>query len=293
LAILGCFYPWITYVLGEPGQARTFRSCLNLAQSLGGRRRDRGLVGIAIRSVLRPAGCRTAHRRVSFEMDPPKALPAPYRATLVALARSGDVASSAPVARTECGDGSAVSSIGMDPLVAHQRAQETFAHVLVNVTSDQLSSPTPCSDWDVKALIDHVIAGNHRVVERAGGQGAPLPEDPGAAHRASAKAAQETFAEPQALTRTYQLPIGEVPGTAFIELRTSDLLIHAWDLAIATGQPSDLDPELAEYVLTFSRQMMSRPGLRGEGRPFGEEQPCGDERPTADRVAAFLGRELS
>jgi uncharacterized protein (TIGR03086 family) len=89
------------------------------------------------------------------------------------------------------------------------------------------------------------------------------------------------------------LPIGEIPGTAFIELRTSDLLVHAWDLAMATGQPTELDPVLAEYVLAFSKQMMSHPGLRGDGRPFGEEQPCDDERPAADRVAAFLGRELS
>src|SRR5580700_6038013 len=102
----------------------------------------------------------------------------------------------------------------MDPLVAHQRAQDTFAHVLVNVTSDQLSSPTPCSEWDVKALIDHVIAGNQRVVERAGGQVVSLPEDRVGAHRTSAQAAQETFAAPEALTRAYQLPIGELPGTA-------------------------------------------------------------------------------
>ena len=183
--------------------------------------------------------------------------------------------------------------MGMDPLVAHQRAQVTFADVLVNVSSDQMSSPTPCPEWDVKALIDHVIAGNQRVVERAGGQVAPLPENLGAAHRASAEAAQETFAEPQALTRTFQLPIGEIPGSAFIELRTSDLLVHAWDLATATGQPTDLDPELAEYVLAFSKQMMSRPGLRGDGRPYGEEQPWGDAHPMAGRVAAFLGRELS
>jgi uncharacterized protein (TIGR03086 family) len=181
----------------------------------------------------------------------------------------------------------------MDPLVAHRRAQDTFAHVLVNVTPDHLSSPTPCPEWDVRALIDHVIAGNQRVVLRAGGQVAALPEDLVAAHRSSAKVAQETFAGPQALTRTYQLPIGELPGTAFIELRTSDLLVHAWDLAIATGQPTDLDPELAEYVLAFSKQMMNRPGLRGDDRPFGEEQRCGDERPAADRVTAFLGRDPS
>ena len=186
-----------------------------------------------------------------------------------------------------------VWSMGMDPLVAHQRAQDTFANVLGNVTSDQLSSPTPCTEWDVKALIDHVVGGNQRVVERAGGQAVPLPEDLGAAHRASAKAAQETFGEPHALSRTYQLPIGEIPGTAFIELRTSDLLVHAWDLAIATGQPTDLDPELAEYVLAFSKGMMSRAGLRGQGRPFGEEQPCGDEQSAVDRAAAFLGRQLT
>jgi uncharacterized protein (TIGR03086 family) len=186
-----------------------------------------------------------------------------------------------------------VLSVGMDPLVAHQRAQDTFAQVLANVTSDQLSSPTPCSEWDVKALIDHVIAGNQRVAERAGGIATPLPEDLGAAVHASGQVAQEIFADPQALARTYRLPIGDIPGTVFIQLRTSDLLTHAWDMAISTGQSTDLDPELAEYVLTFSRQMMSRPGLRGDSGPYGEEQHCGDERTAADRVAAFLGRELS
>ena len=208
--------------------------------------------------------------------------------------RVGQIWESRAVLRpTDRGDSCTVWSMGMDPLAAHQRAQDLFAHVLVSVTSDQMSSPTPCPEWDVKALIEHVIAGNQRVVERAGGQVALLPGDLGAAHRASAKAAQKTFAEPQALTRSYRLPIGELPGTAFIELRTSDLLAHAWDLAIATGQSTDLDPELAEYVLGFSKQMMIRPGLRGDGRPFGEEQPCDDDRPAADRVAALLGRKLS
>ena len=183
--------------------------------------------------------------------------------------------------------------MAMDPLVAHQRAQDTFAHVLGNVRFDQLSSRTPCDAWDVKALIDHVVAGNQRVVQRAGGQVTPLPEDLNAAHRASAQAAQEIFAAPRALTRTYHLPVGELPGTTFIEIRTSDLLTHAWDLAIATGQPTDLDPELADYVLGFLKQMASLPGFRGEGRPYGEEKPCGDERPAADRVAAFLGRKPS
>ncbi len=185
----------------------------------------------------------------------------------------------------------AVWSIAMDPLVAHKRGQDAFARVLVSVTFDQLSSSTPCDEWDVKALIAHVATGNQRVVERAGGQVAPLPVDLNAAHRVSAQAAHAIFAAPGGLTRTYQLPIGDIPGMTFIEIRTSDLLTHAWDLAIATGQPADLDPELAEYVLAFLKQMVRLPGLRGAGRPYGEEQWCGDERPAADRVAAFLGRK--
>src|ERR1700722_15947984 len=104
-------------------------------------------------------------------------------------------------------------SIGMDALAAHQRAQDTFAHVLVNVTADQLSSPTPCPEWDVKALVEHVIAGNQRGVERAGAQVAPVPNDLGIALCASASAAQEVFAEPNALRRSYRLASGEVPGT--------------------------------------------------------------------------------
>ena len=81
-------------------------------------------------------------------------------------------------------------------------------------------------------------------------------------------------------------------GAQALEIYLAEITVHTWDLATATGQPTDLDPELADYVLAFSKQMMSRPGLRGEGRPYGGEQPCGDERPAADRVAAFLGRTL-
>ena len=179
----------------------------------------------------------------------------------------------------------------MDPLAAHQRAQEAFAQVLSGLPPEQPSLPTPCGEWDVEALIDHVISGNQRVVTRAGGRVAPLPDELGAALRSSAEAAEESFAAPGALARSYQLPIGELRGSAFIELRISDLLVHAWDLDVATGQPTDLDPELAAYVLAFSEQMMSRPGLRGEGIPYGREQPCAAECTTADRVAAFLGRE--
>ena len=176
----------------------------------------------------------------------------------------------------------------MDQLVAHERAQQAFARVLAGVKPDQLDGPTPCPEWNVWAVIDHVVGGNWRVA----GTEEPTPgsaEDLAAAHAASALAAQSAFSADDGLTRTYHIRIGDVPGSAYVGLRTTDTLVHAWDIATATGQPTDLDPEVAEAMLDMSRQRITD-AFRGEGRPFGTEQECGDDHSIADRLAAFLGR---
>ncbi len=181
----------------------------------------------------------------------------------------------------------------MDPLVAHERAQEAFAGVLARVNPDQLGAPTPCSEWTIGDLIDHVIGGNERVGLWAANSTEPQarPGDAVSAHRASALAAQNVFAGPDGMTAMYKLPFGEVPGEVFVGMRTSDVLTHAWDLAFATNQSTDLDPELAVEQLAAARAFV-RPEFRGPGRPFGHEQSCSGERVPADQLAAFLGRKV-
>jgi uncharacterized protein (TIGR03086 family) len=181
----------------------------------------------------------------------------------------------------------------VDPLVAHQRAQDTFAGVLASVSPDQLSAPTPCSEWTIGDLIDHVIGGNELVGPWGGSPDEPAarPDNIVAAHRAAADAAHEIFARPDAMSTTFTLPFGEVPGQVFIGMRTSDVLTHAWDLAAATGQSTDLDPELATEQLAAVRAFVG-PQFRGPGMPFGDEQPCASERAVADQLAAFLGRKV-
>ena len=71
----------------------------------------------------------------------------------------------------------------------------------------------------------------------------------------------------------FKLPFAEIPGQIFIGMRTSDVLTHAWDLATATGQSTDLDPELATEQLAAVRAFVG-PQFRGPGQPFGDEQPC-------------------
>jgi uncharacterized protein (TIGR03086 family) len=181
----------------------------------------------------------------------------------------------------------------VDPLVAHQRAQDAFAGVLVNVNPDQLGAATPCSEWTVNDLIEHVIGGNEHVGPWSGSAEEPpaRPDDLVAAHRAAAAAAHQVFAGPDGMTTLFKLPFGEIPGQMFIGMRTSDVLTHAWDLAAATGQSTDLDPELAAEQLAAVRAFVG-PQFRGQGMPFGDEQQCPPDRAPADQLAAFLGRTV-
>jgi len=181
----------------------------------------------------------------------------------------------------------------MDPLVAHQRAQDAFTGLLTNVSPDQLDAPTPCTEWQIHDLVEHVIFGNEHVGLWAESPIEPpaRPDDILGAHRGAAAAAQEIFAGPDGMATTFKLPFGDFPGQVFIGMRTSDVLTHAWDLAAATGQSTDLDPELAAETLAAVRGFVG-PQFRGPGMPFGEEQPCAPERAPADQLAAFLGRKV-
>ncbi|MDA8355410.1 MAG: TIGR03086 family metal-binding protein [Actinomycetota bacterium] len=177
-------------------------------------------------------------------------------------------------------------------LEAHRRAQDAFGRVLARVTDDQLDAPTPCTEWTVRDLVGHVIAGNQRLATGA------ASHSPGSEHAAelvelharTAADAHEAFAAPGGLDRSFELPFGSVPGTTVIGMRATDALVHAWDLARATGQSTrDIDEELAAELLEASRARV-RPELRGPGKPFGDEQPCDAGASASDRLAAFLGR---
>jgi uncharacterized protein (TIGR03086 family) len=181
----------------------------------------------------------------------------------------------------------------VDPLVAHQRAQDAFASVLANVSADQLGAPTPCSEWTINDLIEHVIGGNEHVGIWSGSNEEPpaRPDSTVAAHRATAAAAHEVFARPDGMSMMFKLPFAKIPGQIFIGMHTSDVLTHAWDLAAASYQSTDLDPELAAEQLAAVRAFVG-PQFRGPGQPFGDEQPCSSGRTPADQLAAFLGRKV-
>jgi uncharacterized protein (TIGR03086 family) len=183
-----------------------------------------------------------------------------------------------------------------DPFILFDRAAAVAEAAIAAVKPDQFDNPTPCPDWTVRQLVNHVVTGNKLFAALVTGGSRPdrsadhLGTDPLGAFRATVREVRAAFATDGALERTYVLPIGPVRGAFALRMRVNEMFIHAWDVARATGQSTDLDPEMAEQVLAVFRAAPVIP--RGPGKAFGEEQPVPAHASAADRVAAFAGRTV-
>jgi uncharacterized protein (TIGR03086 family) len=190
----------------------------------------------------------------------------------------------------------------MDSFPALERAVTSTADIIKAIPAGQLGMPTPCTDWDVRALLRHVIGTlwlaeglladqEPRYAMAPGGLPAAdlAGEDPAAAYAEASAAALAAAATCDALTRVHRTPLGEMPGPALAGFTTLDILVHGWDLATATGQPADLDGRLAAHVLAFAEQALATPESRA-GR-IGPARPAAAGAPVTGRLAAFLGRQ--
>jgi uncharacterized protein (TIGR03086 family) len=180
-----------------------------------------------------------------------------------------------------------------------KEAIATTRGVLSEVRPDQLETSTPCASWKVSDIINHVVGGQYFFAAAMTGeqpQGDP-PDFAGGdylgAFDAGAAACVAAFEADGAMERTVTLPFGQMPGSAFLGIATTDTLTHGWDVARATGQSTDLAPALSADVLAGIRQVVG-PGFRGEDgkAPFGPEQQAPAGASNADQLAAFLGRSV-
>jgi uncharacterized protein (TIGR03086 family) len=189
----------------------------------------------------------------------------------------------------------------MELYEAFDRSVASTAAIVTAVRADQLGLPTPCTEWDVRNLLNHLI-GTLWLSEALFGDRAPrhpmapggLPgtdlagTDPAGAFEEAASVALKAAAEGDTLTRTHPTPLGDMPGPALAGFTTLDLLVHGWDLAKATGQPSGLDGELAGHVLAFAEQAIT-PDFRAPR--IGPAVQTGENASVTDRLVAFLGRQ--
>ncbi|MFF3557188.1 TIGR03086 family metal-binding protein [Streptomyces tsukubensis] len=187
----------------------------------------------------------------------------------------------------------------MSTLIArHSAALALFTERVHAVRPDQWGEPTPCTEWSVRDLVNHLTAEQLWVpdlvtdgatIAEVGDayEGDVLGGDPRAAWDAAARAARRAFAAPGALERTVALSYGETPAPAYCAQMTTDAVVHAWDLSRAIGAPERLPDDLVAFALdevTPYAAQLSQTGLFAP--PV--EPPPGDSHQA--RLLALLGR---
>lgn len=176
-------------------------------------------------------------------------------------------------------------------------AARVAGEVIETLSDHDWELPTPCENWNVRDIIQHLIAGNEIFAAALlGGPGTlkQTTKDSGDLFTQYQRSVQEllqAFSQPGALERTVSVPFGAIPGALALHLRITELLVHGWDLARATGCEVVFPEDIAETELVFSRNLLKSvpPGHA----PFGSPQPVADDAPAINRLVALLGRNVA
>jgi uncharacterized protein (TIGR03086 family) len=186
-----------------------------------------------------------------------------------------------------------------DPRPGFFSAGRTACDVVAAVSPTQLPDPTPCSEYDVRTLLGHLVAVLRRVTAVA--SGVPASATPrvltdvaddewGAAARAAMRDLEAAWADPAVLEREMELPFGRLPGAAALASYTGEISTHTWDVAIATGQSPAWDEEVLTDALTAMHSKLPT-AERPPGVPFAAAVPVVDGAPAIDRLVAWQGRD--
>lgn len=182
------------------------------------------------------------------------------------------------------------------PPADYVHARNAVDHLVHHVPADRWSATTPCPDWTVRELVGHLADGQHLLCRLADGDAWATESDPGrlagddpvSAWQAAVMATQKRL-DSAALAASVSTPAGEVVLGEFLGHRVSlELLVHAWDLARATGLQVPAEGALAHrlhsQIAPFDEQ------LRGPGR-YGPAQHT-TSTDELDHLVAFLGRAV-
>ncbi|RDI52948.1 TIGR03086 family metal-binding protein [Nocardia mexicana] len=198
--------------------------------------------------------------------------------------------------QTSSAPATALAPVWRDVLAASHRA---LTDVVAGIGAGQWELPTPCADWTVTQVIQHA-AGDQRAYAKFLGIGTGPDYDPfapsGALDGTAAElvsvaieetaAAWATVADDTEIVPT-PLPHGELPTPVAAVMCALDAAVHAWDIAMATGQPSPLDDEMAGHLLTAATGLIEP--LRQWGAYAAVVAPeSGDT--ALDRLLRYLGR---
>ena len=174
------------------------------------------------------------------------------------------------------------------------------AGVLANVTDDHLTASTPCADFSVGDVLHHVGGLTLAFAAAARKDRGPLTGAPPSVDAAQLDPDWRTnyptrltelaqaWTDPSAWQGMTRIAAMEMPGEAVAMVGLTEVVIHGWDLARATGQAYDVDPGITEAVLANIAQFAAQGPVEGL---FGAAVPVADDAPVLDRIIALSGRD--
>ena len=184
-----------------------------------------------------------------------------------------------------------------DLITLFGRAADGFGRRVHQVGDDQWHNETPCDEWDVRVLVNHVTVEQLWVPPLAGGStvadigdaldGDQLGDDPVAAWDGAVAASAAAFGDPAVLAGTVSLSAGEKATEEYCWEMTTDALIHTWDLARGIGADEALDPELVDLV--YERILPIAEHLQETGL-FKPPVPVPDDSALQTKLLALFGR---
>ncbi len=184
-----------------------------------------------------------------------------------------------------------------DPIAHLVLALDATEKLISSIGNERLTLPTPCTEWTVRDIVHHLVVGNHHVASAFNGEPSGRKGDPQgpeadlfSAYRGSGLALLDAVRRPGALEMVVTVPFGSVTGAVAVHLRVTELLVHGWDLAQATGRPIAFPEDLAERALRFSQSALTK--LPPGRAPFAPPAPVPDDAAAIDRLAACLGRQV-
>jgi uncharacterized protein (TIGR03086 family) len=182
----------------------------------------------------------------------------------------------------------------MDGAKALERSGRGFRQRLVEVESDDWARPTPCDEWSVRDLVNHVVGGNFRYVMILAGEPADavvrtrehdwLGSDPIGSFDDGLARVTESFSVPGILPAAVRHPkLGAMTAAQLRVLRVNELTVHAWDLARAIDSEDRLDERVVSWLLERLEPLLSPVATSG----FYEPGPA-DDLPAASPQGSLL-----
>lgn len=171
----------------------------------------------------------------------------------------------------------------------------TTEKILGGVRANQYGLPTPCPDYDVGTLVNHIVAWVSVFADAASGEkphtdpaSFTAGADPAAEYAASAQRLSKAFHD-GAAERPIDLGNGPSPGSMIFGVILMEYIGHGWDLAMATDQSAPYS-ERSISAAKEAAEASLKPEYRGPDKSFGDIVPVPDDAPKLDQLVGSLGR---